>query len=424
MSTKNTLHHIKYYRHSSVSNPIHNEEIGNDIKIHKVTVQLVNLPLGMSNENNAREAKINKSFHKEMKNSIINPEVSDFTPGLFNLRNSGILIIAETAQVIDQNVLLIDFGSRGSIIDGGHTYKILSSIIEDYNNKKIDYIPEEYVQIEIITGLNKAVVSEITEARNTSQKHQLISLHNQAGKLEWLKKALDSQDPYGKQIKGKPDGGKYADKIAWYQNDGTEDNEKHTLEASDIIKIISTCDIFDYPDPAKHPINSYNGKEKIVEKFGNKPENFQAMHSMITTICELHDYIIANSRSWNVKKYQNIFIDKKKYKEKLIFLSGPQLQELSRHEKIIHPAFAFPILSALRQLLKIIETDEGKKIVWKDGYDICKVIEMLNEGLGEKLIEAAHNVFSDKPVINAVVKNEAIYDKMYATVATFINQNN
>lgn len=414
---------IKYYRHNSIVNPIQNQEIGNNIKTHTITVQLVHLPLGISNELNARKTKTNKSFHKEMKNSIINPDVSDFTAGLFNLRNSGILMVAESAQVIDQNVLSIDFGSNGSMIDGGHTYEILSSIIRDYNDKKIDCIPEEYVQIEVITGLHKSVIAEITEARNTSQKHQLISLHNQAGKLEWLKKALNRKNSYDNhQINGMGDGVNYTDKIAWYQNAETEDNEKYTLEASEVIKIISTCDIFEYPNALKHPTRSYNGKDKIVEKFGDKPENFEPMHDIVVSICELHDYIISNARVWN-KKVQNVFIDKAKYKEKLIFLSGTQLQELSGREKILIPAFAYPMLSALRQLLEVVETDEGNKIVWKYGYNPTVIKQMLEDGLGNQLVQVAHSSMSNLPVINAIMKNSEIYSSMYAVVGEYVRDN-
>ena len=422
MANQNNTFNIKYYRHSSIANPIQNEQVGNDVKIHRITVQLRNLTLLMPNHHNAREAKINKSFHKEMRNSIINPDVSDFTQGLFNLRNSGITIVAENAQIIDQNILAINFGTRGSIIDGGHTYKILSSIIEDYNNKIIECIPEEYVNIEVITGLNKSVISEITEARNTSQKHQLISLINQSGKLEWLKNAIDHKDAEGKQIKGMPDSRQYSDKISWYQNDGTEDNEKLILDASYIIQIISTCDIIDYPNAIRHPIKAYNSKEVTVENFANKPENFKSMHDMVATICELHDYIIANARIWN-KTYQNVFIDKKKYKEKLMFLSGKQLQELSGRNMVLHPAFAFPILSALRQLLKVIETDEGKKIIWKDGYNFSKVVQMLDEGLGQLLVECAHEIMSETPVINAIIKKDSIYSKMYGVVGEYVRDN-
>jgi hypothetical protein len=415
MANQDNIFNIRYYRHSSIVNPIQNEEIGNDIKIHRLTVELINLPLGMSNENNAREAKINKSFHKEIKNSIVNSEVSDFTPGLFNLRNSGIVIVAESAQVVDQNILSVNFGSKGSIIDGGHTYKILTSIIEECDQADI---PEEYVQIEIITGLNKAVISEITEARNTSQKHQLLSLQNQGGRLDWLKKAIDGTP-------GLPD---FSEKVAWYQNDGAEDNLDLTVDGAYIIKILTACDIFEWPNGSQHPIASYNSKEKAVARHKNKQQNYTAMKDVVLDICRLHDLMILEASKWyNVGTVHKIFDAKKTNADKLIFLQGQQRQQLLLSNKILVEAFAYPMLSAIRQLMKIVDTDEGPKIVWREGYSLSKVSSMLDDGLGLQLLKVAYQEMgghsSERMSINHVCKDKNIWSAMYSVVADYVRDN-
>jgi hypothetical protein len=418
-NNQNTTFPIKYYRHNSIVNPIQNEEIGNNIKSHTITVELANIPLGMSNEKNAREAEMNKSFHKEMKNSIINPEVSDFTAGLFNLRNGGILILAESAQVIDQNILSINFGSNGSIIDGGHTYLILSSVIQDYNDKKIDHLPEEYVQITVITGLHKSVIAEITEARNTSQKHQLLSLQNQSGRFDWLKKALDGTP-------GLPD---YSEKIAWYQNDGVKENLDLSIDGSHIIKILTTCDIIEWPDGSQHPIASYNSKEKAVSRHKNKQQNYTAMKEIILDICRLHDLMILEASKWyNVGTVHKIFDAKKINADKLVFLQGAQKQQLVLSNKILVEAFSYPMLSAIRQLMKVIDTDNGLKITWREGYSLSKVSSMLDDGLGLNLLKVAYSEMgghsSERMSINHVCKDKNIWSAMYSVVADYVRDNN
>lgn len=419
MSTKNNLHEIKYYRHSSISNPVHNEEIGQDIKIHRLTVEIRNIPLGMSNDNNAREAKLNKAFHKEIKNSLVNSEYSDFTPGLFNLRNSGIVIVAETAYVSENNTLVVDFGTKGSIIDGGHTYKIISSIVEDYNANILDHMPEEYVQVEIITGLNKIFYSEITEARNTSQKHLVMSFESQKGNFEWLKKALD----------GKPGLPDFSEKVAWYQNAGSEDGTSYPVDAAYILKVLTTCDIIEWPNGGSHPIAAYNSKEKAVTRHKDKKQNFVAMQDIVIDICRLHDILIARSVKWYTKgTVHKIWDSKKTNADKLIFLSGIDKQSVTLSTKILAEALAYPMLAAIRQFFEVINTDEGQKIVWRNGYSFSKVEIMLEEGLGEALTTVAYEEMGglngDRMSINHVCKDKSIWASMYAVTADFIRDYN
>jgi len=416
MSENNNIHAIKFYRHNSISNPIHDEEIGQDIKIHRLTVEIRNIPLGMSNHNNAREAKLNKTFHKEIKNSLVNSEYSDFTPGLFNLRNSGIVIVAETAHVSENNILVVDFGTKGSIIDGGHTYKIISSIIEDYNANAIDsHMPDEYVQIEIITGLNKKFYSEITEARNTSQKHLEMSFESQKGNFEWLKKALD----------GKPGLPDFSEKIAWYQNAGTEDGTSYPVDAAYILKVLTTCDIIEWPNGGSHPIVAYNSKEKAVIRHKDNKQNFVAMQDVVLDICRLHDILIARSLKWyNKGTIYKIWDSKKTNADKLIFLSGTDKQSVVLSTKILAEAFAYPMLAAMRQFFEVIDTNEGQKIVWRNGYSFSKVEIMLEEGLGEALATVAYEemegLAGDKTSINQLCKDKSIWGSMYARTADFI----
>lgn len=90
---------LSYWAHTSMKSPNVNEHVGSDIRIHQVCVAHSQVPFGIPNTQ-ARQAKLNKAFHKEIKRGLSNPDSSDFTAGLFHLRNQGIVIIAESFEPI------------------------------------------------------------------------------------------------------------------------------------------------------------------------------------------------------------------------------------------------------------------------------------------------------------------------------------
>ena len=344
----------------------------------------------------------------------MNLDQSDvFTSGLFNLRNSGIVIMADdfTVTKSEDKKGYIDLG-EGSIIDGGHTYKIISSILEDYESGKINSIPDEYVVFTIITGLNPRLYSEITEGRNTQQKNLAISLSHQRGELEFLKLILDGQP-------GLPN---YTDQVAFYQN-AEVDNEDQIIDAAYLLKVLTTCDIISYPNSDQHPVCAYSSKEKIVERLVDYAENYHAMKKIGLDIFRLRDFIVVNSASWISSPVQKIFDTKKSNIDNLVFLSGELKQKARLATKLLYDPIAFPVLSSLRQFMKVADTSEGKMIVWKDGYDYPRICQLLEDGLADNILTKAYNAFKDNPTgnsINSVVKHKYIWSETYSSVSDFL----
>ena len=408
---------VSYYSHSSTKNPIINNEIGFNVRVHTLCVPFSKFPLGIPNDKNARAAKLNKAFHKDIKKSLLNADRSDvFTSGLFNLRNSGIVIMADDFVVTksEDKKGYIDLG-EGSIIDGGHTSRIISSILEDYESGKIPSVPDEYVVFTIITGLNPRLYSEITEARNTSQKNQAISLANQRQELEFLKSILNGQP-------GLPN---YTEQVAFYQN-AEVDNEDQIIDAAYLLKVLTTCDIIGFPNSDRHPVCAYSSKEKIVERLVDYEKNYHAMKKIGLDILRLRDFIVVNSPSWLTgvsKDIQMIFDTKKSNIDNLVFLSGELKQKARLATKLLSDPIAFPVLSSLRQFMEVVDTSEGEMIVWKDGYDYPRICQLLEDGLAENILIKAYNAFKDSPTgnsINAVVKHKYIWSETYSTVSDFL----
>jgi hypothetical protein len=403
---------LSYWAHTSIKSPIVNEDIGLDIRVHEVCIAHSQLPLDIPN-NQARQAKLNKTFYKEIKRGLNNPDSYDFTAGLFHLRNQGIVIIAESFEPISgqKKEGLLKLGLSGTIIDGGHTYKIITENNQDYIDGKIEIIPDEYVTLHIITGLNKMFCPEITEARNTNQKQQAISLAHWRGELIFLQEMLDGQP-------GLPN---YSEKVSFYQNNDVDDEGK-ILNAAMLLKTLTTCDLISFPDGSDHPVEAYNSVERIVNRVSAKQENYKAISKIGLDILRIKDYIVVHSSDW-LPNVQKIFDEKKSKLDTLIFLNGESKQKAVLAKKLLQDSIAYPIVASLRQFMEVIDTPDGKQIVWRDGYSISKIFEILDGGLGAKLLKEAYNAYNDNPTgssTNAVVKSKYIWGQTYGTVSTYL----
>ena len=404
---------LSYWAHTSMKSPVTNQHVGFNLRVHQVCVRHSEVPFGIPNKQ-ARQAKLNRSFYKDIKNGINNPDSYSFTAGLFSLRNQGIVIIAESFEPIQGNQKqgILKIGSEGTIIDGGHTYKIITSNNQDYIDGKIDIIPDEYVNLFIITGLNQSLCPEITEARNTTQKQQAISLANHRGELDFLYNILDGTP-------GLPD---YSKQISFYQNADVDDDNR-IVSAAYILKVLTACDLMDFPDGSDHPVEAYSSVGKIVDRVSVKQENYVAMTGIGLDILRIRDYIVAHAASWYGGNVQVIFDSKKSQLENLIFLNGQSKQHAVLASKLLQEAIAYPILSSLRQFMEVVDSSDGKKIVWRSGYSIGRVIQILDEGLGKDLLQVAYLAFFDNPTgsnIVAVAKNKYLWAQTYGVVSQYL----
>jgi hypothetical protein len=405
---------LSYWAHTSMKSPITNEHIGDNLRVHQVCVAHSKVPFDIPNKQ-ARSAKLNKSFHKQIAYGLNNPDSSEFTAGLFHLRSQGIVIIAESFEPISaqQKEGLLKFGMHGTIIDGGHNYKIITSNNEDYINGKISIVPDEYVNLFIITGLNKELCPEITEARNTTQKQQAISLANYRGELQFLRDILSSS----KQV-GMPD---YTRQVAFYQNADVDD-ENQILSAAYLLKVLTTCDLIGFPDGSDHPVEAYSSVEKIVNRVSSNQENYIAMSEIGLDIFRIRDYIVAHSASW-LSNVHIIFDTKKSQLDNLIFLNGQSKQHAVLATKLLREPLAYPVLSSLRQFMKVVDSSDGKKIVWRDGYNVGQIMQILDDGLGETLLERVYRSFTENPTgsnIVSVAKNKYVWAQTYSAVSTYL----
>ncbi len=210
--------------------PLNKLETSNSVMEHHILlVKAIDLPKEISLTPNPREQNIDKRVYKKIQSSLVDPKDTKF-----HLRNKGITMFAHKVEISDDKKFVTAFlGAEDGIADGGHTYKIITDAQEKEN-----FPDNQYVKIEIITGVPDEDKVEIVGGLNTCVQVQAASLANLDSKFEWVKQ----------EIKDMP----YANKIAYREN---EDGD------FDIRDLVAFMTIFNVENPSlkgRHPKESHS----------------------------------------------------------------------------------------------------------------------------------------------------------------------
>lgn len=213
------------------------------IEKHSFLVQANEVPSGIRTDANARDPEgLNRRVYREVHESLMG---RDATPGSFDLMNKGIVCLAESVRRIDDQNYEITIKDGQGIVDGGHTYKIICDAQSD------GAIPsEQYVEIQVRTGVEDRLITDISRGLNTGMQVKEHSISNLAGKFDWIKEDLRAEPYYGR--------------IAWAESD------KGDYDVRDIICVLEAMNIFDFPnDSGSHPIAAYEKWSVPTKKFAD-----------------------------------------------------------------------------------------------------------------------------------------------------------
>ena len=146
---------------------------------------VLDVPSGLPKDANPRQQDIDKRIYKDIARHLINEEG---TANTFHLKNKGITVLAERIErVAESDQYEIVFSAGQGIVDGAHTYEIIlnnQSAILERNALIADEEPEpndaryvnQFVKIEVITGLQMDIVAEIAAGLNTAVQVQQMAL--------------------------------------------------------------------------------------------------------------------------------------------------------------------------------------------------------------------------------------------------------
>lgn len=323
------------------------------------------MPPGLPLDPNARRPNLNKRIYQDVEESLLGAKGE---PGTFHLKNKGITIIAESVkQEGEEYVVELQNGSHG-IVDGGHTYTLIVK-----NQDEAELPDNQYVTVEVRTGVPLPWIPEIAGGLNTSVQVQDMSLDHLKGLFEWVKTEL-VKEPYFPHI-------------AWSENDDGE------YDARDIVSLMYVFNIELFPnDSDDQPIAGYEKKSTALAAFEEKGDSFKRMRGILTDILRLHDIIgIEAVKLWNKAtphgKAGNLaFVEAKKRGQfEFYFLDKKAPQRLMS-------GALYPILSAFRwyvvrdkKTLNYRWRDDFDAVVeaWqRDGAELLKQTKQMNDDLG------------------------------------------
>src|SRR5215475_9871928 len=243
------------------------------------------MPADLPKGANPREQNIDRGIYRDVMRSLLN---EDCTPNTFHLKNKGMTILAE--EVIksdDEETLKVRFASsEQGIVDGAHTYEIImrgQSDIAELNAAGEAVPINQYVKIEVLTGLDSSLVTEIAGGLNTAVQVQRMSLADLGDKFDWIKEELKKAD--------------------FLQYVAFKENEEKGFDARDVIRLLELFNITEYPnDGADYPIRAYTSKEVVLKHYLKEDgdtdyaDNYKRLRPILNEILILHDTISARGR--------------------------------------------------------------------------------------------------------------------------------
>jgi hypothetical protein len=330
------------------------------------------MPTGLPKGANPREQNIDRGIYRDVMGSLLN---EDCTPNTFHLKNKGMTILAE--EVIksdDEETLKVRFASsEQGIVDGAHTYEIImrgQSDIADLNAAGESVPINQYVKVEVLTGLDSNLVTEIAGGLNTAVQVQRMSLADLGNEFDWIKEELNKAN--------------FLQYVAFKQN------EVKDFDARDVIRFLDLFNITEFPnDGAAYPIRAYTSKEGVLKHYLVKDgdtdyaDNYKRLRPILNEILILHDTISAGGREMynkgGGKRGGRLkFVETSKSKKRFNF---PFIGE--EHESRLSGGALLPMLGAFRAAVKV--HPNNNTIVWIGGF--ANVLRLWEES-GKDLMEA------------------------------------
>ena len=267
----------------------------------------------------------------------------------FLFMNRGLVIAAERVDFKEgEHEKRVDLVLRDpeihGLLDGGHTYRVVTEAAKALPS----HDAPRYVRVEFITGFDRETISDVVEARNTSNQVRDESLANLRQEFEPLKDVL-AEEPYFEQI-------------AWSEYEELETGKAKPIDVRDIISYLITFDTTSYNNSTTQPLIAYKDKRACLKHFQQNQAKLQKYYPMMPSILRLWDDIHANWASWYSEgREEEAGIRGRFGKLTAILQASEPLYFKGGNAKYRMPeAYKYPILSSLRAAVKV----QGKIARW------------------------------------------------------------
>jgi len=254
---------------------------GEPINTYYAYVGIRHLPSSLSLETDPRQPNPKSSVARAIGESLLEG------PQQFHLLNRGITITAEEVEYdnrTEQLRLRMPRVEEHGILDGGHTYRVIEDAKQEHANASPP--PEflsAFVKVEILTGVEGAMLTDLAEARNTSAQVKPFAIDNLADRFEWIKDVLNKTD--------------FGDLV------GYKENEDKPISVVEVITYMTLFHPkFQGPSDGRgldHPVVAYTSKQKCLDMYrqefsdSNKPssDGYLKLQPVLLDILKLVDAI-------------------------------------------------------------------------------------------------------------------------------------
>ena len=136
---------------------------------------------------NVRDPKETGSVPKAIRETLLQ------SPHMFLFMNRGLVLTVKTVAFDNEAgtlaVTLEDADIHG-LLDGGHTYKVIKTFCSETDRQSLNGDQQPYVRVELLEGFGPDQISDIVEARNTSNQVKDQSLLELENAFEGIKQEI------------------------------------------------------------------------------------------------------------------------------------------------------------------------------------------------------------------------------------------
>jgi hypothetical protein len=312
----------------------------------------------------------------------------------FFFMNRGLVIAAdrvdykETASAKHIDLILEDPEIHG-LLDGGHTYRVVTEAARDL---PADAAPR-YVRVEIVTGFNRETISDVVEARNTSNQVRDESLANLRQEFDPLKEVLKKCA--------------YFESIAWSEYEELESGKPKPIDVRDIISYLITFDVGAF-NSTTQPLIAYKDKRACLRHFQNNVNRLRKLYPLLPDILQLWDGIHQEWPGWYREgRAEEAEINGRFLKLTAVVKGSETLHFKGGTAKYRMPeAYKYPILNALRAAVRL----EGRTARWASDP------ATLLQATGPQLTNIVGNIVRQTNNPNKVGKDVGTWSSCYLVV--------
>jgi len=341
---------------------------------------------------NVRDPKLTGAVPKAIRDSFRTK------PDMFVFLNRGLVLAVENVKFDNKSstvTVKLSNPKLHGLLDGGHTYNIVME-------ETPELLKPQYLRVEFLEGFNHDDITDVVDARNTSNQVRDQSLMNLAGKFDRLKTALSKAPFY--------------DQIAFKEYETDADGNPKPIDVRDVIALLTAFDR-DHFTESVHPIMTYNSKAACLNHFGTHEEtSYRKIYPLAVELLQLCDHVRDQLPDlYNKARGQAGEVSGGRFGRLagVVYRDGKRVQQLNFIKKDsrygVPDGFVYPIIGAFRALLE----EQNGKYVWGKGLS---PVEMLKGNLGLKLADTIGNFALDTQNPSKTGKSTLVWQACYQSV--------